>query len=141
MILLDTDHATALKYRQSDRFKKLNRRLQSVPNEIIGTTIVTIEEQMRGWLAVLAKERLVKRQVSAYRDLQGLFDFFATFMIVPFDDHAALGFVKLSAMKLRIATMDLKIASIALATDSLLLTANRRDFEKVPGLKFENWID
>jgi tRNA(fMet)-specific endonuclease VapC len=34
----------------------------------------------------------------------------------------------------------LKIASIALANDALLLTANRRDFEKVPGLQLENWL-
>ena len=32
--------------------------------------------------------------------------------------------------------MDLKIASIVLAHDALLLTANRKDFEKVPGLRF-----
>jgi tRNA(fMet)-specific endonuclease VapC len=41
----------------------------------------------------------------------------------------------------RIGTMDLKTASIAIAHDALLLTANRRDFEKIPGLKFENWLD
>jgi predicted nucleic acid-binding protein len=35
---------------------------------------------------------------------------------------------------------DLKIASIALVNDALLLTANSRDFEKVPGLQFENWL-
>ena len=41
----------------------------------------------------------------------------------------------------RIATMDLKTACIALASNALLLTANRRDFEKVPGLRFESWLD
>ena len=25
--------------------------------------------------------------------------------------------------------------------DVLFLTANRRDFEKVPGLRFENWLE
>jgi tRNA(fMet)-specific endonuclease VapC len=35
----------------------------------------------------------------------------------------------------------LKTACIALENDALLLTANRRDFEKVPGLRFENWLD
>jgi tRNA(fMet)-specific endonuclease VapC len=37
--------------------------------------------------------------------------------------------------------MDLKLAAIALIHDALLLTANRRDFERVPGLRFENWLD
>ena len=38
------------------------------------------------------------------------------------------------------ATMDLKIAAIALVNDATLLTANKRDFEQVEGLRFENWL-
>jgi tRNA(fMet)-specific endonuclease VapC len=37
--------------------------------------------------------------------------------------------------------MDLKIAATALVNDALLLSANRRDFERVPGLRVENWLD
>jgi tRNA(fMet)-specific endonuclease VapC len=37
--------------------------------------------------------------------------------------------------------MDLKTACIAIVSQAILLTANRRDFEKVPDLKFENWLD
>jgi tRNA(fMet)-specific endonuclease VapC len=37
--------------------------------------------------------------------------------------------------------MDRKIAAIALANNALLLNANRKDFEKVPGLRFDNWMD
>lgn len=36
--------------------------------------------------------------------------------------------------------MDKKIAPIAIANNALLLTANRRDFEQVPGLRFDNWM-
>jgi hypothetical protein len=36
--------------------------------------------------------------------------------------------------------MDLKIASIALIQDALLVTANLRDFSIVPGLRCENWL-
>jgi predicted nucleic acid-binding protein len=39
------------------------------------------------------------------------------------------------------ALKDLKAACIAMANNALLLTANRRDFEKVPGLRFENWLE
>jgi len=28
-----------------------------------------------------------------------------------------------------------------MASNALSLTANRRDFEKVPGLRFENWLE
>jgi len=37
--------------------------------------------------------------------------------------------------------MDLKIAATALVNNALLLSANRRDFERVPGTPVENWLD
>ena len=63
------------------------------------------------------------------------------FVIAPFDEAAAARFDNLYQAKIRIGTSDLKIAAVALVCDALLLTANRQDFEKVPGLRFENWLD
>jgi predicted nucleic acid-binding protein len=37
--------------------------------------------------------------------------------------------------------MDLKIASIVVVDNGTLLSANLRDFEKVPGLRVESWLD
>lgn len=71
--------------------------------------------------------------------MAGLFEFFAEFTIRPFDDAAVTLFEQFG--RLRISTMDKKIASIAIANNALLLTANRRDFEQVPGLRFDNWMD
>lgn len=39
----------------------------------------------------------------------------------------------------RVKAMDLRIASIAIVTDSTLLTRNLRDFQQVPALKVEDW--
>jgi tRNA(fMet)-specific endonuclease VapC len=36
--------------------------------------------------------------------------------------------------------MDLKIASIALASDATLLTRNATDFRRIPGLRVEDWL-
>ena len=107
----------------------------------IGTTVANVEESMRGWLASIAKERQIHRQLSAYRELAELFTFFSGFHITLLDDAAADAFTHLRATKVRISTMDLKIAAIAIAQNALLLTANRRDFELVPGLRFDNWLD
>ena len=142
MILIDTDHATYLKYPESDRGRRLVARLTAAEaSELIGVAIVTIEERMRGWLAVIAKERTALRQVAGYRELSRLFEFYQEFEIVPFDDAAAHQFEHLRKQHVRVGTMDLKIAAIALVQNALLLSANRSDFERVPGLRVENWLD
>ena len=65
----------------------------------------------------------------------------AKLSILPFDESAARVFENLRHQRLRSGTMDLKIAAICLAHDGLLLTRNLSDFEKVPGLRVENWLD
>ena len=47
----------------------------------------------------------------------------------------------LTSRRIRIGTLDLRIASITLAYDATLLTRNIADFRQVPGLKIENWLD
>ena len=59
--------------------------------------------------------------------------------MLPFDAKAAAHFARLKQARIRIGTMDLKIAAIALANDATLLTRNRADFDKVPGLRVEDW--
>ena len=141
MIYLETDHLTVLKYRTSDRALRLTGRLTlaSAGGEVVGTTVVNVEEQMRGWLAAIAKERVPRRQIAPYRDLAGLFDFFRGFTIGLFDGPAADLFTGYAS--LRIKATDRKVAAIAVAHNALLLTANKRDFEQVPGLRFENGLD
>jgi tRNA(fMet)-specific endonuclease VapC len=142
MILIDTDHATFLKYPESERGRRLIERLTALPpSEIVGTAIITVEERMRGWLAVIAKEKTALRQVVGYRELAKLFEFYQEFEIVPFDEAVARQFEDLRKRRLRLGTMDLKIAATALVNDALLLSANRRDFERVSGLRVENWLE
>jgi tRNA(fMet)-specific endonuclease VapC len=142
MILIDTDHATYLKYPESERGRRFLERMDGLPSEeVLGVAIVTVEERMRGWLAMIAKEKTALRQVAGYRELARLFEFYQEFEVVPFDEAVARQFEELRKQRLRLGTMDLKIAATALVHDALLLSANRRDFERVPGLRVENWLD
>jgi tRNA(fMet)-specific endonuclease VapC len=141
MIFLDTDHLTLLKYPENPRYTALVARMEASPDQEIGTTIVSVEEQWRGWLAVIARVRDVARHVAPYRELMGLLDSLQKWTILPFDEAAAAEYVRLRSDGIRIGTMDLKIAGIALVHKALLLSANLSDFRKVPGLRVENWLD
>jgi tRNA(fMet)-specific endonuclease VapC len=92
-------------------------------------------------LAVINRADDMHRQVSAYRELLRLFDFFSRWQMIQFAAQAADTFQRLRQQRLRIATMDLKIASIALVHDAFLLSANLQDFQRVPPLRVADWIN
>jgi tRNA(fMet)-specific endonuclease VapC len=64
---------------------------------------------------------------------------YRTIILLDFSVEAASELQRLRQMKIRIGTMDLKIAAIALAQGATLLSRNLRDFKKVPGLDVEDW--
>jgi len=105
------------------------------------TTIITVEEQLRGWLAEIHRVVEPHRQILAYERLQSRLEFFAAWTVLGWDEDAADRFVELRRDRVRIGTMDLKIACVALAHDALSLTRNTSDFAQVKGLRFENWLD
>lgn len=141
MILLDTDHITVLRYVDDPRSLRLKNRLRiAIETDDVATTIITVEEQMRGWLTRLHAERNIRQQIFWYEKLFSLLGFFQSWNIALIDDSSVRQFLKLRDQRIRIGTQDLKIASIALARDALLLSANLRDFTKVPGLRVEDWL-
>jgi len=141
MILLDTDHLSVLRFHAGERRGRLVKRMEAAGSEIIGNSIVNVWEQMKGWLANINKEKLTVRQVPAFHELGRLIEFYSDYHIASFSLAAANLFDEWRTAKIRIATSDLKIASVAVNENPLLLTANRQDFSKVPGLRFENWLD
>ena len=54
MYLLDTDHLSVLE-RGGAGAERLRRRLQAVPPQEVAATVVSYEEQTRGWLSYIAK--------------------------------------------------------------------------------------
>ena len=140
MIILDTDHLSALQYRAAPSAFALQARLESLSPDEIATTAISVEEQMRGWLGLIRRYPDVHRQVPAYERLIRLFDFFAQWQILPFDQAAADQFTRLRRQGIRIGTMDLKIAAIVAVRGGTLLSGNNRDFDQVPGVHVEDWL-
>lgn len=139
MIILDTDHISVLQH-ESTSAVELQQRLAGC-NDDISTTAVTLEEQSKSWISLIGRQSDVSRQVPWYERLVAMFEFFAEWDVLPFSHAAAEQFKRLRQQRIRIATSDLKIAAITIVENATLLTANTRDFERVPGLRFENWLD
>jgi len=137
-LVLDTDHMSLLEW-GSDDAARLRERLAECEENDVATTIVNYEEQMRGWMAYLAGAKSLAKQVEAYRRLRGHLENYRQVPVLDFDAIAAGIYEKLRRSRIRIGTMDLKIAAIVMAIDGTLLSRNRSDFEKVPGLKVEDW--
>jgi tRNA(fMet)-specific endonuclease VapC len=108
------------------------------PGEVC-TTIVNVEEQMRGWLAMVRRSKKVQKEIGAYRQLHELFACFAEIPVLDFDEAAAERFAALRRSRLRLGPMDLKIAAIALSRQTTLLSRNLGDFRQVLALRVEDW--
>ena len=138
MDLLDTDHITLLD-RGGGEGERLRARLTFVPPEEVVASVVSYEEQMRGWLAYIAQLQAVEHQAAGYQRLTRMLEFYCATPLLPFDEHAVEQFHRLWTGRLRIGTMDLKIAAIALAHNATLLSRNLVDFGKIPALRVEDW--
>ncbi len=140
MIILDTDVLTIVQRTDGQAYVRLVRRLDAADDEV-AVSIVSFEEQVRGWLAFIAGARSSNQQINAYARLHALIEDFTTRPILDFDQSSALELEKLKASKVRVGTMDLKIAAIAIVHDALLISRNLSDFRKAPGLHVEDWTD
>jgi tRNA(fMet)-specific endonuclease VapC len=138
MLVLDTDHLVALD-RGSAAGAVLQQKLEDAADEV-ATTIISVEEQFRGWLAQIHRQRDPHEQIATYQRLQRRIEFFAAWHVLPWNTAAADIFQALRRQRLRIGTMDVKIASIVLAHGAMLLSRNLRDFQQVPNLRVENWL-
>ena len=138
-VLLDTDHLSVLQWEEQPACDRLLRRLDTLPPDDIATSIVSFHEQVQGWLAYLNRSRKPAQVVTAYDKLETIWRAFLKMNVLSYTAAAETRYGQLKRQCPRLQTMDLRIASIALVTDSTLLSRNVRDFGRVPGLRIDDW--
>jgi tRNA(fMet)-specific endonuclease VapC len=133
--LLDTDHLSLLERGHPP----LLSRLATLPPDFIAVSVVTVEESIRGRLAILARPSIGEARVRAYMKFLETVHFFNTVPVLHFDSACEQRFQELRSQRLHVGTRDLRIAATALTQNLTVVTRNRRDFERVPDLRIEDW--
>ncbi len=135
MYLFDTD---TLSLYQHDHPRLLGA-IAGHANDDLAICTITVDEQLSGWFAMARSARTPAEQASAATFLIRLVNSWKRFKIVPYTMGAVLGFERLLKLKLNVGRNDQRIACIALELGATVVTRNRRDFARIPGLTIEDW--
>nr|WP_275974158.1 type II toxin-antitoxin system VapC family toxin [Argonema galeatum] len=137
--MLDTDHISFLQRRSGAEYAVLATRIAFHQPTDFAFSIVSFHEQVIGAHTFITRSQTPANTVRGYILLMEIIQGFSAAPILPFDPGAATVFEELRSQRVRIATMDLRIAAIALSRNLVLLTRNISDFSRVRGLMTEDW--
>ncbi len=137
--LFDTDHISILQTQAGTDYDALVARMATISLTDVAYSIISLQEQLLGCHTYLSRARTSTHLVRGYEMLRRAFQDFSAVALIDFDSTAGATFDSLIRLRIRISTMDLRIAAIALSQGLILLTRNARDFSKVPGLITEDW--
>jgi tRNA(fMet)-specific endonuclease VapC len=125
MFMLDTNVLIALENRNLN----VLRRLASLREDEVAISSI-VEFEFRTGLEGKSGDSLEYRSALAILD---------TLRVYPFDSAAAQHAAALKARDKKGFTFDSLIAAHALSLGKVLVTSNTKDFEKISGLKLDNW--
>ena len=108
-------------------------------NVRLTTTAINVEEQVKGRLAQIAEAKDGAKKSIAYQRLVETVTLLSEFNILQYCAKSHKIYETLKAECTSVGTQDLRIASIALANNAVLLTRNIQDFNQIPGLIIEDW--
>lgn len=117
-------------------------RAAAIPVSEQAVPVIAIEEIMRGRLNVIRQAEAGRANVSiarAYELFEKTFGDFRRLHILSYTPQAEASYQQWRQQGIRIATHDLRIAATCVAHAARLISRNRRDFERVPGLIVEFW--
>ena len=134
--LLDTDTLTLAQFGHA----VVIANLASHSTSDVALPVISLQEQMRGWLSRLPRLTTPPQLRDWYdRLVDRMFPVWRRYPILSFTEPAILRFEQLRALKLNIGLMDLRIAASALENKSTVVTRNQRDFGRGPALPIDDW--
>jgi tRNA(fMet)-specific endonuclease VapC len=107
--------------------------------EELAVTIITVEEQLSGWYTARRRSKAPVDVARVYQRFVDSVRLLARMQILSFTESAIDRFEGLRRMRLGVKANDLRIAAIALENSDTVVTRNRADFGRIPGLRIEDW--
>ena len=87
-VILDTNIISLLREDDAPMSSRIVRKMKQLPASEIWTTVVSYQEQLKGWLAEINRPRNDRHLLSAYLALQNTLITFSRFPVMPFDESA-----------------------------------------------------
>ncbi|HKA05731.1 MAG TPA: type II toxin-antitoxin system VapC family toxin [Gemmataceae bacterium] len=137
--VLDTDHISLIQRKQNPEYLAIQSKFALHVSDEIFLSIVSFHEQVLGAHNYLARARTGQELVQGYMLLADALRLFQSQSVLEMNLAATWALDQLLANRVRVKTMDLRIAAITLSIRGILVTRNSRDFSRVPGLVIEDW--
>ncbi len=135
LFVLDTDHLTLYYHGDPIVVQRVNSRLHTE----LAISVLTVDEQLTGWYTLMRQARRPEEVARAYVHLGEAVVRLGRWRILPYTEAAIARVAQLKALRLNVRLMDLRIAAVAMENQAVVVTRNRRDFGRVPGLSVEDW--
>lgn len=139
MFILDTDHLGILQGPRNEGCSNILKRIAEVSDSNVYLTIISFHEIVAGWAKYVKQSNDPLKIVAGYARLEQVLKDFSCSQVLPFSLAASEVFEDLKQKKTRVATMDLRIASIAISQQMTVVTRNIVDYERIPGLVVQDW--
>ena len=129
-VILDSSEIIALERRRG----LVESLVDGREDEPFGISVVTVSELLHGVERADTETRKIRRQAFVEKIIEMI-------PVFPFDTGVARIYARIWATLMQrgftVGAHDLIIAATAISLDYTVITANRRDFEKIEGLRME----
>lgn len=102
-------------------------------------SIITVREVWDGWAALISRAKNPSLLATTYTRLTETVNALNFWTVASFSLPAIARYETLKRQKLNVGGNDLRIAAIALELGATVVTRNRRDFARIPGVVIEDW--
>jgi tRNA(fMet)-specific endonuclease VapC len=117
-------------------------RAEKIPTAELSLSVAVFEEVMRGRLNAIRQAESGKVKltvVSAYEMLRKTVENLRHYNLLAFETQCELLLAEWKKRRIKVGIMDMRIAASCIVAGAKLVSRNRKDFDRIPGLNVEYW--